>query len=468
MKESKLYRMSAQQEEMWINATHNGISYWNFLVSRAFKGRIDVSALMHSLEAVVRRHSGLRTGFIQEGPTCYQLIHEDFNINTILEYSICDCVDHEELSAYMIHVTRDMLRYQFNPAEDLLFRIKVFVFEDLNYIIILFNHLICDYISTQIFWRDLVYYYNNYLDNTSISIPNCRQYYEYIEDQVRFLESSDAEMKKAYWSTKINTAAPFEQFISVEKQKFVRLVFEEIPIPVKLMSDLRSLALKKRVVLSAIFQLAYYIILQKYSGQKKVTILNIFHSRGMGSVRNTNTIGLFADTLFNTIELDDTLTLSCLLQQVHSEIQNSIFHSQIPYREVFYMYKNRFRDNFSIFQADFNMLKMNAMESSLEGLVQYELENNAIASKFDSPSEISRKQLAEAKSSLDIQSDISLTIKEGTHTSKVRMGVFCNPSNPDTTKELIKKYMIILEQIVHASDHLLKEIFLTIDKARID
>lgn len=457
---SKIFKASTQQEEMWVNAQNTSFSYWNFLVSRSFKGKLDLAAFRDSLEMVVRRHSGLRTGFIQDGSVLYQLIQDSFDLNEILEIDLCSCTHQKEFDSYIMQHTKEMLQYTFEIERGLLFRVKLFCFGEIIYVIILFNHLMCDYISTQLFWSDLVYAYNCRLDQVPIDFKPCLQYHEYSEYQERFLETEAFDAKKAYWNKKLDRSIPSLKLPFGAHGTHASMVFKEIPIPQKLMSDLRSLALKKRVVFSAIFQLAYYIILERYSAQKTISILNIFHSRGVGSQKNSNTIGLFADTLLNTIELEDDLSLHLLLQRVNSEIQSSIANSEVPYKEVFKSYQDKFRHNQSMFQADFNMLKMNSMSCTLSGLVQYGLKDKAIATKFDTQRNVSRTRIEEAKCSLDIQSDISLTIKDDTACSKVRMTILCDWNKQEICNDILKNYIAILKKIAYYPDLSLKDIAL--------
>jgi hypothetical protein len=457
---SEIFKASTQQEEMWINSQNTSFTYWNFLVSRLFKGKLDITAFRDSLEMVIRRHSGLRTGFIQKESILYQLIENSFDIDEILEINICTCTTKKEFDLYIMQHTKEMLQYTFQIERGLLFRVKLFCFGEIIYVIILFNHLICDYISTQILWNDLVYCYNCRLNQMPVNFKSCLQYYEYSEHQKRFLETKVFDEKKAYWNKKLDRSILSLKLPFGSNETHASIVFKEIPIPQMLMSDLRSLALKKRVVFSAIFQLAYYIVLERYSGQKTISILNIFHSRGVGSQKNSNTIGLFADTLLNTIELEDDLSFHLLLQRVNSEIQSSIANSEVPYKEVFKSYHDKFRHNQTMFQADFNMLKMNSMSCTLSGLVQYGLEDKAIATKFDTQRNVCRTRIEDAKCSLDIQSDISLTIKDDATCSKVRMTILCDRNKQEICNNILKNYIAILKKIAYYPDLSLKDIIL--------
>lgn len=455
----QIFKASGQQEEMWLHCQHTSSWFWNFLVSRAFKGKLNVPVFRQSFSIVLKRHSGLRTRFFREGPVLYQAIEDAFDINEVLQIDLIRCADESEFYAYTLQTTRQMLQHAFRLDRDLLFRIKVSCYGDIVCIVILFNHLICDNISTQVFWNELVYCYNCLLDQLPINLKTCIQYYEYSQHQERFLQSSDFGIKKAYWDEKLGRSMPLLKFPFRENKVNACLVVKEIAIPQELVLDLRSLALKRKVIFSAIYLLAYFIVLEKYCGQKTISILNICHGRRSGGQKDHNCIGLFADTVLNTLYIKDNDTLQIMLHRVNLEIQSSIANSEIPYRDIFGYFKDRFGNTgASHFQADFNMLKINPGAPVPKEMIHYELNEKAIATKFAAQQEVALVKLENATCSLDIRSDISLYIKDNAACSKINLKILCDWNKQDVCGEVLENYLEILKKIVYCPNTSLGDI----------
>jgi hypothetical protein len=459
MNERNIFKASGQQEEMWLHCQHTSTWYWNFLVSRAFKGKFHVPVFRHSLDIILRRHTGLRTRFVREKSVLYQVIEDSFDIDEVLQVDSTSCGDENEFYEHTLQATKQMLQHPFRLNRDLLFHVRVFCFEDIVYIVILFNHIICDHISTNVFWNELVHCYNCLSHKAPIDLKPCTQYHEYAQYQEHFLQSSDSGIKKAYWEEKLGRSMPLQQLPFRKSMDNACLIVKEMAIPQQLMLDLRSLALRKKVIFSAIFELAYFIVLAKYCGQKTISILNIYHCRSWGGQKNFSCFGLFADTLLNTITLEGNDTLQMLLLRVHAEIQNSINNSEIPYRDIFGCFKDQFGKNgASPLQADFNMIKINPQPATLAGMVNYGLTETAIATKFAAEQEVKLVTLEDATCSLDLLSDVSLSIKENAVCSKINLKLLCDPDKQFACEKFLNNYLDILKKIACCPDISLDEI----------
>jgi amino acid adenylation domain-containing protein/non-ribosomal peptide synthase protein (TIGR01720 family) len=430
MKEHLTVPASPQQEGVWFHALNSGSAYWNFIQKRSFRGALDIAALKRALAVIAGRHASLRSNFVLRDDELFQVIRPVVDVDEFFE--------HVKLDGGVDAVQRilcDEERRGFDFEKDVLFRLKLLEQGGGFLFVLTVSHIITDTASMQVFWNELARYYNS--REGEILLP-AKQYFDYALAQHEFARTPAYEKQKLYWLDKLSGELPA---FDLALYKDHRIYHEEISLPEQLVQDVRTFSLRKRVLFSAVFQLAYFILLHKITGNKAIAIGNVVNGRGFGTNLYNDVIGLFAKRLVNTQVLSDEDTITDLLARVNGELLESFANSDVPYEEVVRDLNQKNKRGLSpLFQAVFNMVKASRQGATFGGLAEQqdmELDNGLVG---------------------DIQYDIGLSIIEQGGGARLRLDLKCGELYRPLISFWIQRYLKILGECVYGGGKKVGEI----------
>ncbi|HEY8917314.1 MAG TPA: condensation domain-containing protein, partial [Chitinophaga sp.] len=421
---------SPQQQGVWFHAAGKGISFWNFTQKKAYRGPLNADALKSALEAVLKRHSSLRTSFrIYDDQLC-QLIRDNIPVEDLWEHEKFDNTDPVFIERTLSAASRREELYEFDIENECLVRFKVLEFGNESYFILTMNHIITDMFSMQLCWTELARYYNEYLSGRApaLSLPD-KQYFEYAISQNNTAAEAAYAQQKQYWLNKLSGQRPVLDLSFYKSAPSI--YYRETDLPAALTAEIRVLSLRKKVLHSAVYQLAYFILLHKYSKHNRISIGNIVNGRGFGKRQYTDVIGLFAKRLVNTLDLQEDDTVSSLLERVNKDLLDSFAHSDVPYEEIVREINRKERTGLApLFQAVFNMIKENGASLSFEGLTEC-------------PVPGSGNDLVG-----DDQYDVGITLTDNGQRVRVRLDLKCDVQFEPLSDYMLRNYVEILEACV--------------------
>ncbi|TRX60217.1 amino acid adenylation domain-containing protein [Fulvivirga sp. M361] len=436
IKGQKLYPASSQQEGVWYHAFKAGTAYWNFIEIQFYEGELDSPLLIRAIEQVVKRHSALRTNFMIKNDQLHQLVHGQVDISGSVIFNRYEKSEAREADLSVERIIQEEESYEFNLEKDRLFRFRILDFDRRYCFILNVNHIITDSVSMQIFWKEVIGFYNTYHKKyQKFNVLPVDQYSSYACSQAEFRDSKAFGIQKDYWLQKLSNH-PLDLRLSFYRNRSeISIHHAEVEVPPSLVSAIRTLSLRKRVVYSSIFQLAYFILLHKYTGLNEMAIANSLSGRGFGKQKHNNTLGLFANRVINTLHLLPTDSISNLVQKVHQELVSDFQHADMALeevtREVNKQKKRTITHPLSL--AVFNMIKSGASLDSLEGMTVLPKthKNNNVG---------------------DIGMDVGLTILEGLGVTRIRLDLKCDTFFRPMVSLILDNYLIILEQCVFHPD----------------
>lgn len=431
---------SSNQQAVWFHSQKFGTSYWNILDIKTYKGRLDLTSFRNSLLDVVEKHSSLRTNFKLKDQSLNQIIRnpslKDFFTHEVFieksEREIKQIVDSE------IEIAKSR---ELDYTNDWLFSFKVIEFEDIYFFILLINHIITDVTSIQLFWQELAFYYNQKFRKENVSLPRlCGQYYDYTLDQIDLKSTIEFNAQKDYWLKKLSGNLPTLQLNFSNDGFESKIQYEEIYICDQLKVDLRLYSLKKRVLFSSLFQLAYYILLYKYSRQQRILIGNVVSGRKGIVGKKANVMGLFAKRLVNILEISNEDILSDLLNRVNMDLLDTFKNADMSYEEIVREKSVNVKNSLKpLFQATFNMIKGENEDSQFHGLEKY----NCFLESY-----INRQS----------QFNVNLFIYEFSKRVKVGIELKCISSYKPMVNILLRNFEQILKFIIYQPDNTVSDI----------
>lgn len=355
-----------QQEGIWFHAIKHNTAFWNLVHVKPYKGVLNLIAFKQALSIVIKRHTSLRTHFRINNEKLYQVINAAPDIDTILEYISTDGVAADHQAIINAEIDR-MANQEFNLEKGPLFRFKVLQFTDVVLLVTTLNHIITDGMSNQIFWKELVRYYNQFRSDTILNTGLAeRQYYHFAIEQDDFFRTQEYVIQKKFWLEKLSGELPMLNIRLYHEKASTAIYYEELDIPESLVHDIKSFALKNRVVYSAVFLMAYTTLLHKYANQDTILIANIVNGRQKRI--NYEAIGLFADRQIMLTSIDENESFISLLQKVNHNLLTA-FEQGVPYDELRRDFNSINKSGLtSLFQATFNMMKVIDSNTDFNGM----------------------------------------------------------------------------------------------------
>ncbi|MBD0258174.1 MAG: amino acid adenylation domain-containing protein, partial [Cytophagales bacterium] len=421
---------SPQQVGIWFHALGSTPAFWNFTHLRPYTGVLDVPALKEALRTVLERHSSLRTNFRMQEDKLSQVIRETTTVDDIFEHLSYGRRDEKEAEAIVRSEVSRLEKYEFDLENDLLLRFRVFQFGEKIFLVLVINHIITDLFSTQLFWNELAHCYNRVSGGGRADLPPAAQYHTYALAQEAFSKTEEYHQQKQYWAGKLSGELPAVDLQFYADPGKAEVYEKGVDLPAGLVKDIKSFALKNRVLYSSVFQLAYFVLLHKYCGQHKLLVGNVLHNRGVGKKLNRDVIGLFANRQINTLVIEAEDDLAALLQKLNGELAANL-QNVISYEEV--VRETNARNKQGLFQpkALFNMIKKAGAGEGFEGLT-------ACAGVPW------QKQLQAGQ-----QCDILLLVEDGGETAGLRLELRCEEPFRPLVDYMLDSYLEVLKACVY-------------------
>ncbi|HTI10110.1 MAG TPA: amino acid adenylation domain-containing protein [Puia sp.] len=435
-----------QQDSIWFHATLNGTSYWNFCDLKCFKGIVDIPVMKKALSHLIKRHSSLRTNFVLRDRQIWQDIIEETPIDDIFGVELSDEERPEAINKIVRQEVERLLKIEFDLGNGNLFIFKLCQFKDLAYLIVVVNHIIADVISMQIFWNELSCFYNLLTNGEDVQpARQVRQYYDFSTEQERFFETPEYEARKAWWLNKLPSQLPNVRLPFYKDRSGAEPVVKEAALPPGLIEQIRLFALQNRVIYSAVFQAAYFILLYKYSGQQDIMIGNVTHGRGSGKKKNGAVIGQFANRLIHIQTIRPKTTIRTFLLDVNKDLVSSLKNDELPFDElVRHLAVKKENGSRPLFQAVFDFVKDAGPPVSFTGLRE-----------FSSDLEFPARQPSE------LQYDSKLLIFDAVKDVRLNLLVMGDGSSGTAGASVLDSYLQILRFLVDNPDDEIAQISLT-------
>ena len=441
----KYYPLSFQQYGMWFMSNIDPTSpVMNIFLCKHLKGHLHLGALLKALHEITSRHSSLRTKIKIINDEPHQIMSDTVQLNmSIVDISNLNI---SERAANTKKLSEQEIRRPFDLRKDTLFRAKLIVVAEQEYILLLvMHHIISDHASCEIIWEELATSYNSHKINKRTSLaPLKAQYHDFSLWQRALLDNMYLKSQEDYWLNELSGGLPKLNLSKdvplqpIQNYKGNRC-WDTIDTNFKKM--LISFGLRNRIALSSILLSACYILLYQYSGQKDIIIGTIFSGRYRQELLKL--VGMLVNTVTIRINPRHIPTYMQLLALVQEKTARA-YHNQIyPFQKLIQKINpERTIDHSPLFTVLFNLVKAHTTQPQFDGLRQINLEQIQLMTS---------------------QFDLSINIVDCADYLQLYFEYRADAFKDDAIKRMLKHFTVVLKSIVtspnqHLSDcHLLTE-----------
>jgi amino acid adenylation domain-containing protein len=376
--------LSAAQERLWFLAELEPTSTAYHLGWRLrLRGALDVAALGHSLDELVRRHESLRTTF-RGGEAPAQIVSPPQPLGLVLED--VTGLDPAARARAIARRAEETVLAPFDLLRGPLLRVALLrADEDEHVLVFGLHHILFDGWSFGLFTRELAALYEAFAAGRTSPLPApALQYADFAAWQASTLTPSRMEPLLTYWTRQLRglpprVALPFDRPVACVAGVAGRCVRA---LPPALLAEAEALARAEGVTTFVILLAAFYALLHRVSGQEDLVVGTPATARDR--VELEAIVGCFVNLLVLRVAGAAGDTFHTLLARVRDTARQAQAHGALPYQRIVEaLDPGRDLSDTRLFQVTFQAQEFDSSQWRLPGLA-VQLEEAPIgAAKFD-------------------------------------------------------------------------------------
>jgi len=379
------YRPSFSQERLWfLERLMPGTGVFNLSFAVRLRGALDVHALEEGLNAIVRRHDTLRTGFEDHDGQPEARVNPDARISMAIED--CSLFAPSEQAALIRAACDDEARMPFDLARPPLLRARLFTLGAREHALIAtLHHIVSDGWSTGVLMRELTEFYKALRGHrTPVLPPLPVQYGDVALWQRQVLEQGSGSDVQ-YWKAQL-AGIPATLNLPGDRPRPPARSFrgqvETLELPAELTRRLRTLCAKHGASLFMCLLAAYAALLNRYSGADDLVVGTPVAGRNRAEIEPL--IGFFVNTLALRVRFPGGITFHALLDKVRQSVLDAFEHQALPFEKlVEELHPERTLSHTPLFQVMFVLQNAPAVAPDMEGLEITPLETGLPTAMFD-------------------------------------------------------------------------------------
>ena len=306
---------------------------YNFQATLRFRGRLDVAALQHSLNEIVRRHEIFRTTFPAVDGRPFQVIHPARPAH--FEVGQSSVLSQKRPRNRGTKRIRAELQKPFDVTQIPLVRWHLLQLgADESVLLHVEHHLVHDGWSFRIFLRELVQLYKAFAAGKPSPLAELSvQFADFAFWQRQWLQEEIAEPQLTYWKQKLagcpvlalptDRPRPAAQTYRGEAPRI------EIPQPTP---TLRFLGRREGATLFMTMLAAFVALLHRYTGQSDICVGSSVANRRWHE--SEGLIGMIVNTVVLRSDLSSNLRFPELLRQVREAMLGAFAHQDVPFEQI--------------------------------------------------------------------------------------------------------------------------------------
>ena len=298
----------------------------------------DLETLRKSVELLSLRHQILKSAFtVLKSGVIKQVILE----NRIPEFIVVpynEPFSQKKLDKLINEDSKRTLDLQ----KDSLLRVTIADFADERYVIMHTHHIIVDGWCLPILITDLQKYYGKLSEGTAVEaltkeINEENRVQTSYAEYVNWIRKQDVEKVSEYWGTLLAEGEPSHIYGKEKKEstKSENVVTFRRQIGEDESRRIETFARENRLTVNSVFECAFGIALQKYSGSEDVVFDKVISGRSIPLKNIDKTVGLFINTVPVRTTSNDNTTLADLLKETQKQTINANANGILPLSEIY-------------------------------------------------------------------------------------------------------------------------------------
>jgi amino acid adenylation domain-containing protein len=378
--------LSFAQERLWfLDQLAPGSAAYNIPSALRLQGTLDVAALEHSLNEIVRRHEAPRTIFALHDEHPIQVITPAAP-QTLPPVDLSD-LPVTEREARARQIIAEDARRPFDLAHGPLWRAVLLRLDEHDHILLVtLHHIISDGWSIGVLIRELTALYRAFKAGQPSPLPELPvQYVDYAIWQRQWLSGDALAQQLAYWQQQFSGELPALDLPSDRPRPPVqtfRGATHTFQVPLALTQQLLALSHEAGATLFMTLLAAFQTLLHRYTGQTDLIIGTPIANRTRLEIEDL--IGFFVNTLALRVNLSGKPTFRELLTQVREVTLGAYAHQDVPFdRLVDELHVPRDLSRTPLFQVMFALQNAPMPAIELPDLHLLPLEAEGATAKFD-------------------------------------------------------------------------------------
>lgn len=380
--------LSPGQQSLWfLENLHSGIPIYNEAEAVRLKGELNVNFLEAAMNVIVDRREVMRSTFTVIDEVPHSVIHESWPLRfKRIDLSALPPVEREaEVERLLIDEPRIPYHLQTEPG----IRVTLLYLSPREHVLILMmHHIVCDWASEGIIWRELSTVYRALLFGEPIALPELSiKHGDYAVWQQQKLATTGYPEDLAFWEETLRGAPPLLE-LPVDRPRPPVMSHRGDRIRWKLnrtlTEALRDTSRNQSISLFTIFAAALDTLIYRYTGNDDVLVGIPLADRDLPSLQSV--VGYLLRVHVLRSRLSGEMTFRDLLKQVQKAALQLYLHRAVPFDQVVQKLQPVRNQSYTpVFQVMLNWRDRDQMLPfiGLEGLAIDSLMAAAATTKFD-------------------------------------------------------------------------------------
>ncbi len=386
--------LSFAQERLWfLQQLEPSSPAYNWARAYRITGLLNVTALAHSLNEIVRRHEILRTTFPTAGGRPGQVTAPaSFASQARGRPSALPAVDLQHLptpdgETEALRLITEEIQRPFNLAQGPLLRPTLLQLGPEEHVLLLVTHqILFDSQAWSLFNRELSALYEAFSAGKLSPLPELTiQYADFAVWQREWLQGEVLETLLSYWKQQLRDSV-HQLALPIDRPLPAVQTFgggtQSLAFSKTLTEALKALSQQEGTSLFATLVAAFKALLHRYTTQEDVLVFTSAVGRNRFEIRKL--IGLFSNLLPLRTDLSGDPTFRELLGRVRHVTLGAYAHQDLPFEQLMELLQfQRGPDQSSPFQVMFLFPNAPTLPLELIGLAVNPLEVDTGTTKFD-------------------------------------------------------------------------------------
>ena len=334
-RDTQNFPLSFSQQRLWFfSQLEPQSSAYNIPAAIRLTGRLNVAALEHSINEIVRRHEILRTNFTVINGEPVQVINAAVQLQ--LKITDLQTIPEPEKETEALHLAILEAQTPFNLEKDLLLRVSLLRLGETDHVILFtMHHIVSDGWSTGILIRELTTIYTAYNNNRPDNLPQLP--IQYVDFAIWQRQSLQAELNKQlnYWKQQLGGELPVLELPTDRPRPAIqtdRGATQSFTLSPSLTTAIKNLCQQEETTLFMTLLAAFKVLLYRYTQQEDMIVGTPIANRNRSEIEGL--IGFFVNTLVLRSNLRGNLTFRELLAQVREVTLGAYAHQDLPFEQL--------------------------------------------------------------------------------------------------------------------------------------
>lgn len=334
-----IYGLTPAQEGIYVQGVgSNDSKTYHFHALCKINKESDIELLKKSADLLFLRHQALKSAFVVLKSTgvIKQVILE--NRQPEFVFVLLDEPFSQDVLDKIIDKDAEKT---LDLQKDSLIKITLVDFSDERYLLFRSHHIILDGWCFPIIMNDFQNYYKALSDGVNIKVLSDKIEKEVSEQTsyaqyVSWLKKQNKKEAAEYWK-KLLSGCSFSHIFGKERKhdKEKDIVTFRIRLRDDIAKRVEIFARKSRVSVNAVFESAFSIALQKFSGCADIVFDKVISGRGVPLKNIENTVGLFVNTVPTRVSSNENSTLSDVLKKTQIQTIDANTFGTLALSEIY-------------------------------------------------------------------------------------------------------------------------------------